>query len=110
MPPTSAPGHDPALSYGSIAVVGAGAWGTALAIVAAGNAAKIVLWARENEIVETVTAARENAMYLPGVRLPDNIEATGNLGDAGGADAVLLVAPAQHLRGVLTSLRGTLAP
>jgi glycerol-3-phosphate dehydrogenase (NAD(P)+) len=108
MPPVSTADRNTALSYNSIAVVGAGAWGTALAIVAAGNAAKVLLWAREKEIVESVSRARQNAMFLSGVTLPDNIEATSDLERAGDADAVLLVAPTQHVRSVLAALRTVL--
>jgi glycerol-3-phosphate dehydrogenase (NAD(P)+) len=95
--------------YDSIAVVGAGAWGTALAIVAAGNTANVVLWARESEVVESIRSARENCLFLPGVRIPDGIEATGDLSRVGQADAVLLVTPAQHLRSTLAAMR-SLAP
>lgn len=84
-----------------VAVLGAGAWGTALAQVAAGVGRAVTLWALEPEVVESVASAHENALYLPGVRLHSAIRATGALAEAGAADLVLAVAPAQHMRATL---------
>jgi len=106
--PSATTDRNPQSPYSTIAVVGAGAWGTALAIVAAGNASKVLLWARESEIAASVAASRENAMFLPGVPLPANIEATTDIARSREAEAVLLVAPAQHLRAVLGALRPVL--
>jgi glycerol-3-phosphate dehydrogenase (NAD(P)+) len=102
--PSTNPGYD------SIGVVGAGAWGTALALVAAGSTPNILLWAREKEIVESLARKRENAMFLPGVVLPDGIQATGDIARVRDVEAVLLAAPAQHVRAVLGALRGVLQP
>ena len=88
--------------YGHIAVIGAGAWGTALALVAARAGRNVTLWSREPEVTNSILATRENAIFLPGVPLPDNIVASANIMEAGGADAVLLAAPAQHARAVIT--------
>ena len=96
--------------YGHIGVIGAGAWGTALALAAAEAGRRVTLWAREPEVVDAIQRTRENAMFLSGVHLPQSIAATGNLKQAAGADALLLVIPAQHLRESLKSLRGALAP
>jgi len=93
------------IGYGPIGVVGAGAWGTALALVAARAGRKVTLWAREAEIVESVARAHENALFLPGVTLPANIAATGDMAEAASADALLLVVPAQYLRATLKSLK-----
>ena len=84
----------------TIGVIGAGAWGTALAMAAhrAGN--HVVLQAHEAEVVDAIAAKQENTVYLPGVQLPAEIRATTSLADAVAADAVLLVAPAQFLRTV----------
>jgi len=84
-------------------VIGGGAWGTALAQVCARAGHEVVLWAREPEVVESVNAARENRTFLPGVALEPAIRATGDFADLAGADAVLAVAPAQHLRAALTA-------
>lgn len=89
-----------------IGVIGAGAWGTALAqtYAAAGN--DVVLWAREPEVVSAVNAQHENTLYLPGVRLHENIRATADMAAAAKAHIVLIVTPAQHVRGTLAALRG----
>jgi len=84
-----------------IGVIGAGAWGTALAQVAAADGEEVVLWAREPEVVEAVNAAHENIVFLKGVKLEETIRATGDLGELGGCEAYLVVTPAQHVRAVL---------
>lgn len=93
-----------------IAVIGAGAWGTALANVAARAGRKVVLWAREAELVTEINSARENTLYLPGVPVEPAVEATGDLARAAGADAVLLVTPAQHTRAVMAEAAPALKP
>ena len=85
----------------SLAVIGAGAWGTALAQVAAGAGRPTLLWALEDEVVAAVNETHENSVYLPGVPLSPVIEATGDLADLGNCDAWLVVTPAQHMRSVL---------
>jgi glycerol-3-phosphate dehydrogenase (NAD(P)+) len=84
-----------------IGVIGGGAWGTALAQVAARGGETVTLWAREPEVVESVNAAHENRQFLAGVSLSESIRATGDLADLAGHDALLVVAPAQHVRAVL---------
>lgn len=95
--------------YASIGVIGAGAWGTALALAAALAGRKTTLWARESEVVDSITSRRENARFLPGTTLPDGIHATGDLAEAARTDALLIVAPAQHLRTTLASLTPLIA-
>ncbi len=85
-----------------IGVIGGGAWGTALAQVMA-TQEEIILWAREPEVVAGINAARENSLFLPGIKLHDRIRATGSIGELAGADVWLVVAPAQHLRSVLAA-------
>ena len=63
-----------------IGVIGAGAWGTALAQVAAAGGEEVLLWAREPEVFASVNAAHENAVFLKGVPLGESIRATGDLG------------------------------
>ncbi|HYN46479.1 MAG TPA: NAD(P)H-dependent glycerol-3-phosphate dehydrogenase [Allosphingosinicella sp.] len=87
-----------------IGVVGAGAWGTALAQVAAADGEEVVLWAREPEVVDAINASHENSIFLRGVTLRETIRATANLADLAGCEALLIVSPAQHLRMVLTGL------
>jgi glycerol-3-phosphate dehydrogenase (NAD(P)+) len=90
-----------------LAVMGGGAWGTALASVAARAGAQVVLWARDLHIVAAINQRRENPLFLPGVVLDPRVAATADAGVAiAGADAALIVVPAQFLRGVL----GMLAP
>ena len=91
----------------SVAVIGAGAWGTALAIQAARAGNAVTLWARDPARAEAIAASRENPR-LPGIRLPEPILVTSAMPDA--ADAVLLAVPTQHLRGVLGRLPIGLAP
>ncbi len=84
-----------------IGVIGGGAWGTALAQVAAAGGEAVTLWAREPEVVAAINDAHENRLFLPGVALSPLIRATGNLGALSGSDALLVVTPAQHVRAVL---------
>lgn len=90
--------------YNKIAVVGAGAWGTALAQVAAMAGRQATLWAREPEVVESVNGTHENHLFLPGIALDPKLRATGDLNEAAEADAILMVTPAQHMRGLLEKM------
>lgn len=92
-----------------IGVIGAGAWGTALAIAMTGAGHRVTLWAREAELARDMAERRENALYLPGIPLPDAITPTNERGDLA-ADIVLLVAPAQATRQVMTDFARHLAP
>lgn len=87
-----------------IGVIGGGAWGTALAQVAAAKGEPVILWAREHAVVSAINLAHENIEFLPGVPLSPSIRATENLVDLDGCDALLVVTPAQHLRASLTAL------
>ena len=88
-----------------IAVLGAGAWGTALAIQAARAGNDVALWARDAERAATIAETRQNARYLPGVVLPEAISVTADAAAAlRGAVLALLVVPAQALRTVLAEL------
>jgi glycerol-3-phosphate dehydrogenase (NAD(P)+) len=92
------------IAYNHIGVVGGGAWGTALAFAAAVAGRSVTLWARESGVVDSINRERQNAFFLPGVMLPKSIVATGEIEAAMQADAVLMVVPAQHLRGALMTL------
>ena len=87
-----------------IGVIGGGAWGTALAQVAAANGEPVMLWAREHAVVTAINLAHENIVFLPGVALSPSVRATGELGDLNACDAWLIVTPAQHLRASLIDL------
>jgi glycerol-3-phosphate dehydrogenase (NAD(P)+) len=84
-----------------LGVIGGGAWGTALAQVAASGDREILLWALEEDVVASVNDRRENRVYLPGIPLSPAIRATADLGEMGACDAWLVVTPAQHMRSVL---------
>ncbi len=93
-----------------ISIIGGGAWGTALAQVAASGGAEVTLWAREPEVVAGINSANENALFLPGLGLSPRIRATGTLGHVNAADACLLVVPAQFVRATLAALGDSSAP
>ena len=84
-----------------VGIIGGGAWGTALAQVAAQAGGEALLWALEEDVVAAVNRLHENPIYLKGIKLDPAIRATGNLSEIGGCDALLLVTPAQHMRAVL---------
>ncbi|MHB9880023.1 NAD(P)H-dependent glycerol-3-phosphate dehydrogenase [Pacificimonas sp. ICDLI1SI03] len=86
-----------------LGIVGAGAWGTALAVVAAAGG-PVRLWAREAEVAEQIRNSNENAMFLRGVSLPPEIVPTTHLSDLSDCDALVLVTPAQHLRSTLNAI------
>lgn len=88
----------------TVGVIGGGAWGTALAQVAARAGREAILWARETEVVEAVNLAHQNPLFLPGVLIDAKVTATADLADLASADLILAVAPAQHLRGILATL------
>jgi glycerol-3-phosphate dehydrogenase (NAD(P)+) len=89
------------MSIGKLAVVGGGAWGTALAQVAATGGRETLLWALEEDVVSAVNRIQENPVYLKGLKLEKAIRATSNFSDLAEADAWLVVTPAQHMRAVL---------
>ena len=86
-----------------IGVIGGGAWGTALAQVAAHEGRDVILWAREPAVVDSINAIHANALFLAGVALSPTIRATGDLGALANMDAILVVAPAQHVGSVLAA-------
>lgn len=88
-----------------LAIIGAGAWGTALALAARRGGSDATIWARDADVVAAINTHHENPFYLPGIALDPAIPATGDLAQAiAGADAALLAVPAQFLRDVLTAL------
>jgi glycerol-3-phosphate dehydrogenase (NAD(P)+) len=87
-----------------VAIVGAGAFGTALALVAHKAGCDVTVWGRNAEEIEAIRARRENAAYLPGVEIPPAIELTADLAKCGGADILLLAVPAQATRAAATML------
>lgn len=93
------------------AVVGAGAWGTALAKVLAANGHEIALWAREPDVVASVNDDRENRRFLPGACLTSNVRATGQMREAvRDAEIVVYAAPSHALRAVAESGASAVRP
>ena len=91
------------MTFERVGVIGAGAWGTALAQVAARAGLAVTLQAREPEVVASVNTTHENAVFLPGVALEPGVRAVADMADLAGCDLILAVAPAQHLRAALTA-------
>lgn len=89
-----------ASGIGSICVLGGGAWGTALALVAVHAGRQVRLWARDQATVAAIDGRHENPRFLPGVRL-DHIPATDNIAVALRADAIIVAVPAQAVRSVV---------
>ncbi len=92
----------------AVAVVGGGSWGTALANAAAAAGRPVTLWMRDSAAAARVQGSRVNERYLPGVGLHPQVRATAEIGALSQAGIVLLVVPAQTLRGVLAGLRPSL--
>jgi glycerol-3-phosphate dehydrogenase (NAD(P)+) len=90
-------------AFQSVAVIGAGAWGTALAMVAARAGRSVTLWARNAEHAARIASTRDNPR-LPGVKLTPEIVVTSELSLAARADMLLIATPAQHLRGAVNML------
>src|SRR5689334_5284285 len=84
-----------------LGIIGGGAWGTALAQVAATGGRETLIWAREPGVVAAINERSENPVFLPGVPLNKAIRATADIGDVAECDVWLVVTPAQHMRAVL---------
>ncbi len=96
---------------GKVAVLGAGSWGTAFSIVLADGGNDVSIWARRDEVAETINGRRENVDYLPGIELPRSISATADPEQAlKGADLVVLAVPSQSLRDNLGAFTPYLEP
>jgi glycerol-3-phosphate dehydrogenase (NAD(P)+) len=99
------------LGMPSIAVIGAGSWGTALSLALSNMGHKVRLWAYEAEVVESVLRDRENKLYLPGVGLPEAIIPTGSLSDAiHGTQIVMTVMPSHACRAIYRQMLPDLLP
>ena len=95
-----------------IAVIGAGAWGTGLAIVLGRKGMhRVRLWAHEADVCESINQKRVNEKFLPGRRIPDSVTASNDLATAlDGAQIVVSVMPSQHCRGLFDRMRPLLQP
>ena len=88
-----------------VGVIGAGAWGTALAYVLAGKGIAVELWAREPEVCDDIARYRKNKLFLPDVTLPGNLKASNDLEQVGSEkDLLLLVTPSHVFRSVASQL------
>ena len=88
----------------TLGIIGAGAWGTALAQALAGSESPVMLWAHEAELVAEINTQHCNSLFLPGANLSPHIRATSNLADLAALPVLLVVTPAQHLSRVLADL------
>src|SRR6185369_11572982 len=87
----------------TIAIIGAGGWGTALAVTMARHGKDVRLWAYESYLVETMIATRENPLYLPNIRVPESVRISNSMPDVvRGAGIVILAAPSHVYRSVVT--------
>ncbi|MFC4768896.1 NAD(P)H-dependent glycerol-3-phosphate dehydrogenase [Effusibacillus consociatus] len=94
----------------SVAVIGAGSWGTALAMVLADNGCKVSMWARRQEVVDEILSERSNSKYLPGIRLPETIYPTADLQHAiKGHHYVLVAVPSVGFRNTMRELSAFLS-
>lgn len=91
----------------AIGVIGGGAWGTALAALSA-EQGDTLIWARNAEVVDGINATHSNPLYLPDVKLPTNLRATGDLAALKDCDALVLAVPAQTLRSFAEAIRQAL--
>ncbi|MEQ5788699.1 NAD(P)-dependent glycerol-3-phosphate dehydrogenase [Erythrobacter sp. NFXS35] len=94
----------PTIGPKTLGVIGAGAWGTALAQMLSSDGRDVLLWAYEPEVVAAINADHRNPLYLPTAALAPTIRATGDLAEFAGIDTVLAVTPAQVLGKVLAGL------
>ena len=88
----------------SVGVLGAGAWGTALAQMLASDGRAVKIWAREEELVDEINSAHTNSIFLPSASLSERITATSDLAEMAALDALLVVTPAQHMGSVLAAM------
>jgi glycerol-3-phosphate dehydrogenase (NAD(P)+) len=100
------------MSAPRVAVIGAGAWGTALAgVLGRRSKHQVALWAYEPEVLESIRRARINEPFLPGIELPESVTATNDLGEAlQGAELVVSVMPSHHARRVFEKMAPHLDP
>jgi glycerol-3-phosphate dehydrogenase (NAD(P)+) len=95
----------------AIAIIGAGGWGTALAITMARHGKEVRLWSYEPYLVETMIATRENPLYLPSIRVPESVRVSNSMCDVlANAQVVILAVPSHVYRDVLTQMLPLITP
>ncbi len=92
------------MSFQNIGVIGAGSWGTALALVLHGNGLPVTIWGHDATHIAAMQTARENAAYLPGIALPETLALTSKLDDLFACDLLLIVTPSKAVREVASLL------
>lgn len=101
----------PAKRYQRIAILGAGSWGTALAVVLARNGHHVHLWARRPALAHNINKTRQNADYLAGIDLPDGLVATSDLSEAlSSAEVIVMATPSSTLRAMCRDMAPLLPP
>ena len=88
----------------NISVVGAGGWGTAIAILLSENKHNVTLWSYENDVVDEINNQHTNNRFLPNKIIPQSIKATNNLRKTEKNDCIVLAIPTQHIRSVVSKL------
>jgi len=86
-----------------IGIIGAGAWGTALASIAAENGHHVQIWARESQVVASINALHRNETFLPGAMLPETVVATMDIAQLAGSYLILNATPTQYVRTTVTN-------
>ena len=93
-----------------VGVIGAGSWGTALAVLVAGQGSSVALWGHDSQRIWEMKSTGENAAYLPGVPLPQSVVPTNSLEDAVDASVILFVTPSKAARSVAHDLASLQPP
>jgi len=88
-----------------IGIVGGGSWGTAIGRLLAGKGENVTIWAHEKEVVDSINNKQENKLFLPDIKLPENLKATNKIEEAiDGKDVVVMATPSQFMRTVLSEI------
>ncbi len=88
-----------------VTVIGAGSWGTTLALLLFSNRHDVILWSYRKEDLDNIINKRENTVFLPGIKIPDKLTVTSDLEEAThNADIIVTAVPSQHLRSVLKQI------
>ena len=95
------------MSFQHVGIVGAGSWGTALAVLLQENRFPVTVWGHDAAHIASIAARHENSAYLPGIRLPETLRLTAELEDLSTCDLVLLVTPSKAMREVASRLATT---
>jgi glycerol-3-phosphate dehydrogenase (NAD(P)+) len=94
-----------------VAIIGAGSWGTALAIIAARAGHEVILWSRDPTVVQSINSRKVNQKYLTTATIPDSVEATNSLSEAvDNCSLIILSAPSHALRNLLMDLSSSIHP